>query len=78
MIRLIAAAAAALALAGCAADLRDIDVTKSAPACARECTANYSHCATGGPVIGSKAETLNACKEALRLCVQTCPAAAGS
>jgi hypothetical protein len=53
-------------------------VTKSAPACARECTANYSHCATGGPVIGSKAETLNACNEALRLCVQTCPAAAGS
>lgn len=74
MKRLIAAAVAALALAGCASDLRDIDVTKAAPACARECTGHYSHCATGGPVIGSKAETLNACKEALRLCVQTCPA----
>lgn len=71
---LLSAAVTALLVAGCTTtDLRDIDVSKAAPACARECTTAYSQCVSGGPSVGFKTETLGACKEALRLCVSTCP-----
>ena len=61
-------------LSGCAYSISDIDVSKTEPNCARQCTANYSSCVSGGPQIGFKTETLRACKEAYSVCVQTCPA----
>jgi hypothetical protein len=61
-------------LAGCAYSIKDIDVTKAEPACARQCTATYSGCVSAGNQIGSKWETLRACREAYAACIQTCPA----
>ncbi len=64
----------AVALTGCAYSIKDIDVTKVEPECGRQCTTTYSSCVQGGPIIGSKMETLRACREAYAACVQTCPA----
>lgn len=62
-----------LLLAGCASsDLSDIDIGHADKACARECTTAYSGCISGGPSVGFKTETINACKASLRLCVKTC------
>jgi hypothetical protein len=58
---------------GCAYSIKDIDVTKVQPDCARQCTVTYSSCIQGGPIIGSKMETLRACREAYAACIQTCP-----
>lgn len=63
-----------LALSGCAYSIADIDVTKREPTCARQCTATYSQCVQGAPVIGAKTETLRACREGYAACIQTCPA----
>lgn len=65
---------ALLPLAGCAYSIEDIDVTKSEPACARQCTAVYSSCAAQGPTVGFKTETLRACREGYSACIKTCPA----
>lgn len=35
-------------LAGCAYSIKDIDVSKVESTCARECTATYSSCVSGG------------------------------
>jgi hypothetical protein len=71
----IATLAGAMALvAGCAYSIKGIDVTKAEPACARQCTATYSSCVSAGNQIGSKWETLRACREAYAACIQTCPA----
>ena len=64
----------AAALAGCAYSIEDIDVSKSESSCVRQCTTSYSSCASGGPVVGLKTETLRACKESYSVCVKTCPA----
>ncbi len=61
-------------LAGCAYSIKDIDVSKVESNCARECTAIYSSCVSGGNQIGSKMETLRACKEGYEACITTCPA----
>ena len=63
-----------LTLSGCAYNISDIDVTKVDPTCVRQqCLANYSSCVSGGNQIGFKTETLRACQEAYKICVQTCP-----
>ena len=58
----------ALVLAGCVS-LADVDVSGKDPVCARGCTESYSTCAGRAlsPTI------LSACKEALQLCLKTCP-----
>ena len=60
-------------LSGCAYSIAEIDISKSEPICARQCTTTYSQCVQGGPVIGSKMETLRACKEGFEMCIKTCP-----
>jgi hypothetical protein len=60
-------------ITGCAYSIKDIDVTKADPTCARQCTATYSSCVSGGNQVGFKTETLRACREAFAACVQTCP-----
>lgn len=63
-----------VSLTGCTTtNLSDININKAEPNCARQCTANYSQCISGWTQIGFRTETLTACKEALKLCVQTCP-----
>lgn len=59
---------------GCAYSISDIDISKSDPACVRQCTTTYSSCVSGGNQIGFKTETLRACQESYKVCVQTCPA----
>ena len=71
--RLLLVLLAVFLIAGCAYSISDIDVNKTEPNCARQCTANYSSCVSG-PQIGFKTETLRACREAYSVCVQTCPA----
>lgn len=66
--------AALLALSGCAYSIKDIDVSKSEPSCVRECSKSYSQCASSGPSVGFKTETLRACREAYEVCINTCPA----
>lgn len=63
-----------IALSGCAYSIEDIDVSKSEPSCVRQCTASYSSCASNGPAVGFKTETLRACRESYSICVKTCPA----
>ena len=72
MVRAICLALVTL-LSGCAYSIADIDISKSEPACARQCTTTYSTCVSGGPSVGFKTETLRACKEAYAACVSTCP-----
>ena len=61
-------------LSGCAYSISEIDVSKSEPSCVRQCSTAYSSCVSGGNQIGFKTETLRACQEAYKVCVQTCPA----
>jgi len=61
-------------LAGCAYSISDIDLSKTEPTCARQCTATYSQCIQSGPAVGFKTETLRACRDAYVACVSTCPA----
>ena len=60
-------------LAGCAYSIKDIDVSKVESTCARQCTATYSSCVSGGNQVGFKTETLRACKEGYEACIKTCP-----
>ena len=61
-------------LAGCAYSIADIDVSKSEPSCVRQCSTAYSSCVSGGNQVGFKTETLRACQESYKVCIQTCPA----
>jgi hypothetical protein len=63
-----------LFLVGCAYSIADIDVSKSEPVCVRQCTTTYSACVSGGNQVGFKTETLRACQESYKVCIQTCPA----
>lgn len=66
-----AATSLAVALSACNSyRIDDIDVTHKERTCARECTANYSSCVSGGKV----PEILLACRDAYSACVRTCPA----
>jgi hypothetical protein len=65
--------AAFFVLSGCAYSISEIDISKSEPVCARQCTTTYSQCVQAGPVIGFKTETLRACKEGFEMCIKTCP-----
>lgn len=61
-------------LSGCAYSISDIDVSKSEPSCVRQCSTTYSACVSGGNQVGFKTETLRACQESYKVCIQTCPA----
>lgn len=61
-------------VAGCAYSIKDVDASKAAPACVRECTGTYSACVAGGPSVGFKTELLRACGDAYGVCIATCPA----
>jgi len=65
-------------LAGCAYSISEIDVSKSEPSCVRQCTSIYSSCVSGGNQVGFKTETLRACQESYKVCVQTCPTNIGN
>ena len=58
-------------LAGCVSP-GDVDVTKVEQTCARECTTAYSSCISTDSV-GTPTVLFYQCKEALKLCLQTCP-----
>jgi hypothetical protein len=60
-----------LVVSGCVST-NDVDVTKTEPVCARQCTANYSACVST-PSVGTPTVLFYQCKEALKLCLQTCP-----
>lgn len=64
---------ATVVLSGCAYSIKDIDISKAAPSCVRECSHSYGTCSGNGPVVGFKTETLRACREAYEVCVNTCP-----
>lgn len=61
----------AFLLAGCVG-ISDVDVKKVEPACARQCTNTYSACVSA-PSVGTPTGLYYQCKEALKLCLQTCP-----
>lgn len=61
-----------LLLAGCVG-ISDVDIKKAEPECARQCTTAYSACVSTSS-IGTPTALFYQCKEALKLCVQTCPA----
>jgi hypothetical protein len=62
-----------MALSACAYSISDIDVSKFEPACVRQCSTTYSACVSGGNQVGFKTETLRACQESYKVCVNTCP-----
>jgi len=64
----------ASSLVGCAYSITDIDISKSEPTCVRQCSTAYSSCVSGGNQVGFKTETLRACQESYKVCIQTCPA----
>ena len=66
--------AAAALLPSCAYSIKNIDVSKAEPACARQCTIVYSDCVSRGNQVGFKTETLRACRDAYGACIATCPA----
>ena len=62
-------------LTGCAtSSLNDVDVSKAEATCARQCTMTYSSCVST-PTLGGfqQSAAYSQCKEALKLCVKTCP-----
>jgi hypothetical protein len=61
-------------LAGCAYSIRDIDVSKVDPACAKVCKANYSACVPDEDKTVSITEAVTVCKEGYEACIKTCPA----
>lgn len=69
--KLACAGAFALMLCGCAST-KDIDLSKSEPACASTCSTNYSSCVGKFSVFPIHQQ--NVCTDALRLCAQSCPA----
>ena len=60
-------------LFGCVS-LADVDTSKKNPNCVRQCSTTYSSCVSGGNQVGFKTETLRACQESYKVCIQTCPA----
>lgn len=58
-------------LSGCVG-ISDVDVKKAEPTCARQCTNAYSTC-VAAPSVGTPTGLFYQCKEALKLCLQTCP-----
>jgi len=68
----------ALMLSGCGlvgcVQVSDVDLSGFEPTCARQCTANYSACVSGGsPAVGTPTVVAYECKKGLKLCAQTCP-----
>ena len=63
---------ASLALSACSYSIKDIDTSKASPDCVRSCSTAYSQCASGGATIGSRYETLRACRESYEICINTC------
>lgn len=59
------------ALAGCAS-AADINVSKVEPKCGQTCAANHSECLAHFSLFPIAQN--NACVDALRFCVQSCPA----
>ena len=67
--------AIALAVSGAAvADQVKLDVSTRDPQCVRECTGQYAQCSP--KQVGettATAHAINACKEVLIVCLQSCP-----
>ena len=61
-------------LAGCTYSISDIEVDNLEPACVRECSSHYSLCVSQENRTGFNNDKLWACKEAYKVCVNTCPA----
>lgn len=59
------------ALSGCVS-IADVDTTKAEPTCARQCTQTYSQC-VAAPAVGTPTGLFYQCKQALKLCLDTCP-----
>lgn len=74
MKALVAILIGLLVLTSCAYSISEIDISKSDPSCVRQCAVAYSSCVSGGNQIGFKTETLRACQESYKVCIQTCPA----
>lgn len=63
-----------ISLTSCAYSISEIDISKKDANCVRQqCLSSYSSCVSSGNQIGFKTETLKACQEAYKICVQTCP-----
>jgi hypothetical protein len=65
----------AVFLAGCARTA-DIDTSKVDPDCAHSCSANYSECLGKFTLFPLMAQ--HQCTDAMKLCVQACPARAAT
>jgi len=74
MMKLLVSLSLSLLISACAYSIADIDVSKSEPTCVRQCSTTYSACVSGGNQVGFKTETLRACQESYKVCIQTCPA----
>jgi hypothetical protein len=61
-----------LALSGCTASIKDVDISQAEPDCARQCTTVYSSCVSV-TAIGVPYTLRSACKESFEKCIQTCP-----
>ena len=72
-MRLLVISLILLPLFSCAYSISEVDISKSDPVCIRQCSTAYSSCVSGGNQIGFKTETLRACQESYKVCVQTCP-----
>lgn len=71
MKRITLGGIAGVLLAGCVG-VSDVKVAQVEPVCARQCTTSYSAC-VATPAIGAPTALFYQCKEALKLCVSTCP-----
>ncbi len=69
----LAALLISISITGCSYSIAEIDISNAEPGCVRDCSKTYSQCVSQGNQIGSKMETLRACREAYSICVQTCP-----
>ncbi len=72
MKKLFVISTIALLMNGCATGIKNISVAGRNPAEVRECTVNYSQCASHGVAVGFNNQTLNACAEAYEICINTC------
>jgi hypothetical protein len=61
-------------VSGCAYSIKEVDTKGRDSGCIRQCASVYSGCVSSTHQIGSKFETLRACREGYSVCVNTCPA----
>jgi uncharacterized protein YgiB involved in biofilm formation len=61
-----------LALLGCTASIKNVDISQAEPNCARQCTTAYSSCVSQ-TAIGVPYSLMSACKDSFEKCIETCP-----